>query len=223
MPTDAVAQCRSLVRTYTTASGRVDALKGVDIDIERAAITAVVGPSGSGKSSLLRILAGLDRPTNGSALVGETDVGAARPRGLRALRRNVGYVFQRPSDNLISYLTLSEHLQMSARLRGVAPPEPAEILEPLGLAHRADHRPSELSGGEQQRAAFAQAIVGDPLLVVADEPTAELDSETAAGLLEVVSGLPERGLTVVMATHDAAAMQIAGSTILLHHGEVQTR
>lgn len=222
MPTDAVAVCTELARTYTTRSGRVDALKGIDVHISAGSVTAVIGPSGSGKSSLLRILAGLDRPTEGSAVVGGVDVAASGPKSVRALRRRIGYVFQRPSDNLISYLTVAEHLQATARLRGTAVDVDA-ILGPLGLTDRRDHRPAELSGGEQQRAALAQAVVGEPLLVIADEPTAELDSHTSAGLLELISTLPRRGLTVVMSTHDPAAMAIADERLHLNHGELERR
>ena len=222
MPIDVVAECRDLVRSFPTGSGRVDALKGIDASFRSSVVTAVVGPSGSGKSSLLRILAGLDRPTQGSAIVGDVDVADASNRQLRALRRRVGYVFQRPADNFVSFLTLEEHLRATARLRRATVDVPA-ILGPLGLEHRAAHRPAELSGGEQQRAAFAQAVVGDPLLVIADEPTAELDSATAEGLLDLLKQLPERGLTVVMSTHDPAAMAIADHQIHLHHGEVERR
>lgn len=220
MQTDVVAACRDLVRSFPTGSGRVDALKGIDAVFPARTVTAVIGPSGSGKSSLLRILAGLDRPTEGSAIVGGIDVGEAGLRSLRGLRRRIGYVFQRPADNLISYLTLEEHLTAVARLRRTHVDVPA-ILGPLGLSGRARHRPEELSGGEQQRAALAQAVVGDPVLVVADEPTAELDSVTSEGLLELLSELPSRGLTVVMSTHDPAAMRIADAELRLHHGEVE--
>jgi putative ABC transport system ATP-binding protein len=220
LQTEPVATCRDLVRSFPTGSGRVDALKGVDATFYSRAVTAVIGPSGSGKSSLLRILAGLDRPTEGNAVVGGIDVGEASSRALRSLRRRVGYVFQRPTDNLISYLTLEQHLWVVARLRRTDVDIPA-ILGPLGLADRARHRPEELSGGEQQRAALAQAIVGDPLLVIADEPTAELDSATSEGLLGLLKELPRRGLAVVMSTHDPAALEIADNELRLHHGEVE--
>ena len=220
MPTEVIATCAELVRSFPTGSGRVDALKGIDARFRAGTVTAVVGPSGSGKSSLLRILAGLDRPTEGSAVVGGIDVGEASARTLRSLRRRVGYVFQRPSDNLISYLTVAEHLRLVASLRR-STLDVSAILEPLGLADRADHRPEQLSGGEQQRAALAQAIVGEPLLVIADEPTAELDSATSEGLLGLLQELPQHGLTVVMSTHDPAAMAIADDQIRLHHGRVE--
>ena len=222
MPTNVVASCKDLVRSFPTGSGRVDALKGIDAEFRSSRVTAVIGPSGSGKSSLLRILAVLDRPTEGSAIVGGIDIAEAGSRALRGLRRRVGYVFQRPADNLISYLTVEQHLHAVARLRKTTVDVPG-ILGPLGLATRAGHRPEELSGGEQQRAALAQAIVGDPLLVIADEPTAELDSVTSEGLLGLLTELPKRGLTVVISTHDPAAMAIADDELRLHHGEVEQR
>jgi putative ABC transport system ATP-binding protein len=218
--TEVVAECRELVRSFTTASGRVDALKGIDATFPLGKVTAVVGPSGSGKSSLLRILAGLDRPTMGTAEVAGTDVGRASSSELRRLRRQVGYVFQRPSDNLVSYLTVREHVVLTGRLRGLDGLDVETVLGNLGLAGRADHYPEQLSGGEQQRAAFAQAVAGDPPLVVADEPTAEIDSATAQSLLSTIQNLSGIGLTIVVATHDPAVMNVCDGSIRLHHGEV---
>jgi ABC-type lipoprotein export system ATPase subunit len=220
LQTEPAVECRGLVRTFIASSGRVDALRGIDVAFPANAITAVVGPSGSGKSSLLRILAGLDRPTEGTATIGDTEIARASRADLRRHRRKVGYVFQRPSENLISYLTLGEHIELMAKLRGVSDVDVEEVLEPLGLADRAAHYPDQLSGGEQQRAAFAQATLGDPPLVVADEPTAEIDSATAASLLSMLSELSGRGLTLVIATHDPEVMAIADHAIHLHHGEL---
>jgi ABC-type lipoprotein export system ATPase subunit len=198
----------------------VDALRGIDVKFFPGEVTAVIGPSGSGKSSLLRILAGLDRPTEGTAIVAGTEIARAGNRELRRHRRKVGYVFQRPSDNLISYLTVREHLQLTARLRGLGTIDIEEVLGPLRLVDRADHYPDQLSGGEQQRAAFAQATLGDPPLIVADEPTAEIDSATAAALLAMLSELPQRGLTLVIATHDPEVIDIATQSVRLHRGEL---
>src|SRR6266542_971960 len=174
------ASCTDVVKIYWTATGEVNALKGVDATFPEAAVTAVVGPSGSGKSSLLRIMAGLDRPTAGQVRVGNESLAGLRPGRLRRIRRRLmGYVYQRPADNLIPYLTVDEHLKLAARLRGVrGDGGGAELLELLGLGPRRHHLPRQLSGGEQQRVAFAQAVVGAPAVVVADEPTAELDSAT---------------------------------------------
>jgi putative ABC transport system ATP-binding protein len=215
------AACTGVVKIYWTASGEVHALKGIDALFPRAAVTAVVGPSGSGKSSLLRILAGLDRATAGSVVVGGTEL-AGLPWGtLRKLRRRLsGYVFQRPSDNLIPYLTVAEHLELAARIRRVGPSE--DILDLLGLGHRRSHLPVQLAAGEQHRLAFAQAVVGTPDLVVADEPTAELDAEASTSLLEVVGALAREGFSAfVVATHDPDVVEAADATLHLRHGALE--
>src|SRR2546426_3217747 len=157
-----------VVKIYWSASGEVNALKGIDAAFPAGAVTALVGPSGSGKSSLLRILACVDRPTAGQVRIGEMEVSSLSNRKRRAVRRAlIGYMFQRPSDNLISYLTTKEHVETAARLRGRSEGnEGAEILETLGMWPRADHRPDELSGGEQQRLALAAAVVGGPPVVL---------------------------------------------------------
>jgi putative ABC transport system ATP-binding protein len=212
------ASCSDLVKTYATESGRVYALRGVDATFPKGKVSAIVGPSGSGKSSLLRVLAGMDHPTEGSVKVGEDEISSASSRVLRRVRRKVGYVFQRPSDNLISYLNVLEHVKLAARYRRGTSRDPMELLELLGLAQRADHRPEQLSGGEQQRVAFAQAVVGGPELLIADEPTAELDSHASEALLQVIHVLAEKGQSVVLSTHDHQAIDVADKTLFLRHG-----
>jgi putative ABC transport system ATP-binding protein len=222
LPAEPAASCSGLVKIYWTATGEVHALKGVDASFPAAAMSAVVGPSGSGKSSLLRILAGLDRPTAGQVRVGDLGLAGLSVTGLRRLRRRLlGYVFQRPADNLIPYLTVAEHLALAARLRGARADDGGQLLELLGLADRRHHRPRQLSGGEQQRLAFARAVVGDPPLVVADEPTAELDRAAGAALLEAVGALAGRGTALVLATHDPAVVAIAERTLYLRHGAME--
>jgi putative ABC transport system ATP-binding protein len=217
------AGCTGVVKIYWTATGEVHALKGIDADFPGGAISAVVGPSGSGKSSLLRILACIDRPTAGQVRVGGTEVAGLGPGKRRQLRKRlIGYMFQRPSENLISYLTATEHLEMAARLRGVSEDGQAmELLEALGLRARADHRPSALSGGEQQRLALASAVIGSPALVLADEPTAELDSESAGHLMDRLVELRDRGLSFVVATHDPIVMKVADVILHLRHGAME--
>jgi len=217
------ASALGIVKIYWTPSGEVHALKGVDALFSTGQVTALVGPSGSGKSSLMRIMCGLDRPTAGTVVVGDTDVSALKGARLHRFRRdNVGYVFQRPSDNLISFLTAREHLEHSARVRGLGETrEVDELLDQLGIAGRDHHRPHQLSGGEQQRLAFAQAVIGGPVLVVADEPTAELDSASSHALLETVRDLAHRGIGVVVSTHDPAVVEVADRTIYLRHGAVE--
>lgn len=212
-----------VVKIYWTPTGEVHALKGIDVLFSAGQVTALVGPSGSGKSSLMRIMCGLDRPTAGTVVVGDTDVSSLKGARLHRFRRdNVGYVFQRPSDNLISFLTAREHLEHSARIRGLGETnEVDELLDQLGIAKRGHHRPHQLSGGEQQRLAFAQAVIGGPVLVVADEPTAELDSASSHTLLETVGDLAHRGIGVVVSTHDTAVVEVADRTIYLRHGAVE--
>ncbi len=223
MPTEASGvACAGLVKEYATATGTVRALKGVDAAFPAGRVTAVVGPSGSGKSSLLRILACVDRPTAGSVRIGEVEVAAMGARGRRRVRRElVGYIFQQPADNLLPYLTAREQLQLAARLRGQARPGEVErLLAVLGLEHRADHRPEQLSGGEQQRLAFAAAVIGGPALVVADEPTAELDSEAGERLMQAVLGLRDQGTSLVVSSHDPVVTGAVDGIVRLHDGEV---
>lgn len=211
-----------MVKIYWSATSEVHALKGVDAVLSSGAMTAVVGPSGSGKSSLLRILGGLDRPTAGSVVIGGKETSAMSQRDLHELRRaSIGYVLQRPSDNLIPYLSVREQLMHVARMRGAGEDDIDRTLEMLGLEARDDHHPHELSGGEQQRVAFAQAALGNPVLVVADEPTAELDRQSASSVLEAVDSLVASGTAVVMSTHDPVVVERADKTIMLRHGAVE--
>lgn len=224
MPAENVAaSCVGLVKIYWTASGEVHALKGIDAVFPRGSVNAVVGPSGSGKSSLLRILAGLDTPTAGSVQIADRSLGGLNARALRRIRRRLtGFVFQRPTDNLIPYLTVKQHMDQARRLRsGKEGPDAGELLERLGLSGRADHKPAQLSGGEQQRVAFAQAVVGGPSVVVADEPTSELDSRSAGALLETVHSLIDLGVSFVISTHDPEVVRTADRTLHLRHGALE--
>jgi putative ABC transport system ATP-binding protein len=218
------AEAKGLTKIYWTATGEVHALQAVDAWFPAKAVTAVVGPSGSGKSSLLRILAGLDRPTAGQVRVGGEELSTIPAGRLRKFRRQVvSYVFQRPSDNLISYLNVEQHMHLASRLRGStkeASVEGRELLEILQIDHRLHHKPHQLSGGEQQRLAFAQAIVGQPALVVADEPTAELDAESAAIVLAALRAEADAGAAVILATHDPDAAALCDATLHLVDGRV---
>jgi putative ABC transport system ATP-binding protein len=217
------ALCREVSKVYVVADEEVQALRDVDKEFPAARVTTIVGPSGSGKSSLLRILACVDRPTSGSVRIGGQEVAELGVRRRRALRRTaVGYVFQNPADNLVEYLRAAEQVKLAARLRGVRP-EPAEVdrlLELLGLTSRADHLPVQLSGGEQQRLSFACAVIGRPAIVVADEPTAELDSASADRVLEAVHDLREEGVAFLLSSHDPRVVQSTDHLLRLEHGRV---
>ena len=217
---EVAARCDELVKTYRTASGEVRALKGLSAEVPAASLLAVVGPSGSGKSSLLRLIAGLDRPTSGTLVVEGTSVHDASARTLRRFRRaTVGYLFQRPSDNFLPHLTVGEHLRLARGLTHRPPRIDQEaLLSTLGIEERVDHLPSELSGGEQQRAAIAEVLMGGATIVVADEPTAELDSTSASHVMDTMVELARAGVTFVVATHDRSVMRRADAALELDHG-----
>jgi ABC-type lipoprotein export system ATPase subunit len=223
LPSEAVAvRCEHVVRTYRSPTGEVRALRDVSAVFSRGLVTAVVGPSGSGKSSLLRLIAGMDRPTSGTLTVEGRDVAGGSAAARRRLRRDViGYVYQRPSDNFFPHLTLAEHLRSAARGNARRSSDPSELLDRLGLGHRADHLPFQLSGGEQQRAAFAQVLATGARIIVADEPTAELDSAFGEDLLGRVRDLSEQGVTFLLATHDPRVISAAHERLELEHGVVK--
>jgi putative ABC transport system ATP-binding protein len=217
------AVCRGVDKTYRTATESVPALVDVSLSIPRAQVTVVVGPSGSGKSSLLRLLACIDSPDAGEVLIAGQRVDRLRPRARRRLRqRQVAYLFQRPGENLLPYLDAVAQVRLAASLRGA--PVPAEValdlLDRLGLRERADHLPGQLSGGEQQRLAVACGVVGDPALVVADEPTAELDTAAAVRVLTAMEDLAAAGVGFVLSSHDPRVMAIADGFVRLDHGRL---
>lgn len=223
MSTDGDAvRCDGIERVYRTPTGEVHALHDVTCRFSRGVVTAIVGPSGSGKSSLLRLIAGMDRPNSGSLVVEGRDVGRGSAKARRRLRRDlVGYIYQRPSDNFLAHLTVGEHLRLAGRGGGSSVLDPHRLLDLLGIGDRMSHLPSELSGGEQQRAAFAQAITTGAGIIVADEPTAELDDASSEGVLDRVRALAAEGVTFLLATHDPAVMAVADERFELEHGRVR--
>src|SRR3954468_24167484 len=217
------AVCRDIVKTSRTAAESVTALDGVSLSIPRARVTVVVGPSGSGKSSLLRLLACIDRPDSGEVRVAGQRVDRLRARARRAVRQRQGaYLFQRPGENLLPYLDAVAQVRLAAQLRGlrVTDAEVHALLDRLGLGARAGHRPAQLSGGEQQRPAVAGGAVGPPALVVADEPTAELDTAAAERVLAAMEELAAAGVGFVLSSHDPRVMAIADGFVRLDHGRL---
>jgi putative ABC transport system ATP-binding protein len=215
------ARCRQLVVDYRTASGVVHALRGVDATFVGGHLTVVAGPSGSGKSSLLRVLAGLQRARSGKVEVDGVDVTRLRPAAMRRLRRRtMGVVLQAPAANLVEQLRAVEQVELAARLRGAGRGEARSLLDAVGVGARADSSPAELSGGEQQRVAFAAAAVGRPTLLLADEPTAQLDGAAGAELVASMRALVARGITLVVASHDPAVVAAADHRVALRDGSV---
>ncbi|QGQ19426.1 ATP-binding cassette domain-containing protein [Cellulomonas sp. JZ18] len=216
------AVVRGVVRTYGTGPTAVRALDGVDLDVAAGRLTAVMGPSGSGKSTLMHALAGLDRVDAGSVRLGDVELTTLGERQRTLLRRErVGFVFQ--SFNLVPSLTALENITLPLRLAGRRADAAwlEELVGTLGLQDRLTHRPHELSGGQQQRVAVARALVTRPDLVLADEPTGNLDSRHGHALLTFLQrATRELGQTVVMVTHDASAAAFADRVVLLADGRV---
>jgi putative ABC transport system ATP-binding protein len=222
-PNEAVAVCSGLVQIYRVESGEVHALRGIDARFDAGTVTAVMGPSGSGKSTLLRMLALAERPTAGALDIAGVDVMAAGTRRIRAVRRrSVAVVLQRPTHNLYPHLSVREHLQLAARRRGADTRAVEDAIEAVGLSARTASRPALLSGGEQQRLAVAIASIGRPELVLADEPTAELDAESGAAVIELLQRSAAAGAAVVVNTHDPAVAAAADRVLVLHHGTLHS-
>lgn len=216
-----IIECHSLVRVYDSPTGRVQAVRGADLSIGRGRAVAIVGPSGSGKSSLLRMISGLDEPTAGEVFIDGVNITKLPPRQRRVARaRLLSHVYQRPSDNLLEHLTIHEQVARVARNRGATADAVANLLDDLDLRDRADHRPNQLSGGEQQRAAFARAAIGDPRLIIADEPTGELDAVNTERVLTAVDAMTDRGITVLLATHDPIVLAHIDEIVLLRDGAI---
>ncbi len=217
-----LARTERLTRRYVMGENVVTALESLTLSLEEREFTAVVGRSGSGKSTLLHLLGGLDRPTSGDVVVAGKRLAELADDDLALYRRSgVGFIFQ--FFNLVPTLSALQNVEFPLVLAGVPAPErrrrAGELLEKVGLSGRRDHRPSELSGGEQQRVAVARALANDPPLLLADEPTGNLDSKTAAEILALLRGL--EGKTVVMVTHDRdLARDFARRTIEFRDGQV---
>ncbi len=216
---DPVFRTRDLTKTYSSGPVTVTALGGVDLDLLPAELTVLLGPSGSGKSTLLNILGGLDHATSGRVWFRDLELTGLSDRGLTRYRRDhVGFVFQ--FYNLVPSLTARENVQL---VTDVAPDPmpPAEALELVGLGHRVDHFPAQLSGGEQQRVAIARAVAKRPEVLLCDEPTGALDSKTGVQVLEVLHDINARlGTTTVVITHNAMIQRIAHRVIKFQDGQI---
>jgi putative ABC transport system ATP-binding protein len=216
------AHCVDLRKTYGIGDATVHALAGVTVTFARGHFTAVMGPSGSGKSTLMHCMAGLDRPTSGQAFVGDLDLGTLDDTGLTQMRRDrVGFVFQ--SFNLVPTLTAAENITLPVDLAGRKVDREwfDFLVKQLGITDRLTHRPSEMSGGQQQRCACARALINRPDLIFADEPTGNLDSNSSNEMLAFLRrSVSEFGQSIVMVTHDAHGAAFADRVVFLADGQV---
>ena len=216
----------NLSKTYEKHGQTVHALETVNLHVPKGEFLAVTGPSGSGKTTLMNILGCLDRPTNGTYLLNGQPVSDLTGSSAADIRnQKIGFVFQ--SFNLISSMSALENVELPLLLRGVSRKERRKIareaLSWVGLGQRADHRPAELSGGQQQRVAIARVLAADPPLILADEPTGNLDAVTGRGILSILDGLHREGRTIVMITHDPAVAAAAPRTLRMENGRLTTQ
>jgi ABC-type lipoprotein export system ATPase subunit len=222
---DALIACDNLVRIFQSGSVEVQALQGLDLLVDEGEMVAVVGASGSGKSTLLAVLSGMDAPTAGRVRVGRWDLMAMHARDRVAYRRQmVGFVWQQTSRNLLPYLTARQNVAMPMTVpRRHRAARADELLDLVGVGHVADRQPQEMSGGEQQRVAIATALANEPQLLLADEPTGELDTTTAQEVFDALrTANRESGTTVVVVTHDTAVSSLVERTVAIRDGRTSS-
>jgi len=213
----------SLCKQYQISDLTIEALKNLDLEVEKSEFVSIYGPSGAGKTTLLNLIGGLDKPTSGKVVVFGHDLGTYDENFLATFRcAYVGFVFQ--SYNLISTLTAIENVAFAVELAGW-PRErigkrSENLLRLVGLEHRANHFPAQLSGGEQQRVAFARALANDPPLLLVDEPTGNLDVETGLEIVRILEKMKTKGKTVIVATHDERILELANRTLRLRDGRI---
>ena len=220
-----IVQVNNLVKHYEMGEVTVQALRGVSISFEKGDYMAIMGPSGSGKSTFLNILGCLDTPTSGSYILGEHDISTLLDNELSEIRRSyIGFIFQ--SFNLISQLNIMENIEIPLFYQGISERESREraqrLAEVVGLGHRLRHSPSELSGGEQQRVAIARSLANDPLIILADEPTGNLDSRSGSDILDILDNLNKQGKTIIMVTHDERIAQHAHRIVRFMDGFIES-
>jgi putative ABC transport system ATP-binding protein len=218
-----VVEAVDLKKTYVLGKVPVEALRGINLKVEKGDFVAILGPSGSGKSTLLNMFGALDKPTAGKILIEGVDVSTLNDNQLADLRRNVGFVFQ--FFNLIPRLTARENVELAMSIAGTGKNErqkkAEQLLETVGLKDRMGHRPGELSGGEQQRVAIARALANDPRFLIMDEPTGNIDSKTAAEIVELIRRLnEEHKATIILVTHDARMAAKAKRTVQMLDGAI---
>lgn len=212
----------SLKKTYSRGDQIVEALRGVSLEIESGQFVSIMGPSGSGKSTLLHLMGGLDRPSSGKVILQDQAIESLSDHDLSLFRRQkLGFIFQ--FFNLLPTLSALENVALPRLLNGESiksiRPKAEELLKMMGLEKRMDHKPDQLSGGEMQRVAIARALIGDPLMILADEPTGNLDSKTGESVLTLLQNLVrEHGKTIVMVTHDSKAASFGNRLIKLKDG-----
>jgi putative ABC transport system ATP-binding protein len=214
---------QNLEKTYQLADRKIPVLKGIDIAISKGKFVVICGPSGSGKTTLLNIIGGIDRPTSGKIVVAGEDLTDKDEEYLSAFRcTSIGYIFQ--AYNLVSTLTLAENIAfpMEWKRKQAAEIESRvdELIKTVGLEHRVNHFPAQLSGGEQQRVAFARALANDPQLILADEPTGNLDVKNAQKIIDVLQYLKLQGKTVIVSTHDQQIRALADQVLCLEEGRL---
>jgi putative ABC transport system ATP-binding protein len=222
-----VAEVRELSKIYRKPGTNVEvaALRAVNIEFKEGEFTAIMGASGSGKSTLMNIIGCLDKPTAGHYVLGGEDISALDDDTISEIRsRSIGFIFQ--NFNLIQQLTVLENLEVPMFYLGIPPHErrrrAMELAERVGLSERLDHRPMQLSGGQQQRVCIARAMVNEPLILLADEPTGALDSKTGQQILELFDELVEAGKTIILVTHDPSVAHRCQRVIRLHDGRIQS-
>jgi putative ABC transport system ATP-binding protein len=217
-----VVQATNLKKTYKLGKIPVEALRGVNLQVESGDFLSILGPSGSGKSTLLNLIGALDKPTSGTLLIESTDIATVNDNQLAEIRSKIGFVFQ--FFNLIPRFTAKANVELAMSINGTNRSErqkrAEQLLETVGLKNRMNHKPAELSGGQQQRIAIARALANNPRFLLLDEPTGNIDSKTAKEIIELIKQLNGDGVTIIMVTHDQTVAKLAKRTIQVFDGQI---